>query len=50
MTFSDLSITVSNNYFNPKCEKVQSLFTFLRLPMQNRMMIKLFSVKDLIVW
>ena len=44
MTFSDFSITVSENYFNPKWKKVQSLFTFLQLPMPNRMSIQLISL------
>ena len=29
-------------YFNPKCKEIQSLFTFLRLSMPNRMSIELF--------
>ena len=35
---------MSQKYFNPKCKKVQRLFTFLRLPMSNRMTIELFSL------
>ena len=42
MTFSYFYISIPNFYFNQKRKKVQSLFTFSRPSLSNRMSIELF--------